>query len=48
VRTNGEVLTWGENVSCQLGRRAGNASRVPGLVMRNAIAIAAASDHTWC
>jgi alpha-tubulin suppressor-like RCC1 family protein len=46
LRTNGEVLTWGENVSCQLGRRAGNASRAPGLVMRNAIAIAAASDHS--
>jgi hypothetical protein len=46
LRTNGEVLTWGENVSCQLGRAGGNASRTPGLVMRNAIAIAAASDHT--
>ncbi|MEO5819505.1 MAG: hypothetical protein ABIT71_03305, partial [Vicinamibacteraceae bacterium] len=46
LRTNGEVLTWGENVSCQLGRRAGNASRTPGVVMRNGIAIAAASDHT--
>jgi alpha-tubulin suppressor-like RCC1 family protein len=69
LRTNGDVLTWGENVSCQLGRAAGNtnaeaegqrrrqvdgaatrrstnSSRTPGLVMRNAIAIAAAADHT--
>ena len=46
LRTNGEVLTWGENVSCQLGRAAGNASRTPAVVMRNGIAIAAASDHT--
>jgi alpha-tubulin suppressor-like RCC1 family protein len=46
LRTNGEVLTWGENVSCQLGRAGGNASRTPALVMRNAIGVAAASDHT--
>lgn len=46
LRTNGEVLTWGENVSCQLGRASGNASRTPAVMMRNATAIAAASDHT--
>ena len=47
LRSNGEVLTWGENVSCQLGRASrGNSGRAPALVMRNAAAIAAASDHT--
>ena len=46
LRTNGDVLTWGDNVGCQLGRAGGNASRTPGLVMRNATAVAAASDHT--
>lgn len=46
LRTNGEVLTWGENVSCQLGRAGGNASRSPAVMMRNAVAIAAASDHS--
>jgi len=44
---NGDVLTWGENVSCQLGRASrGNAGRTPTLVMRNAAGIAAAADHT--
>ena len=53
LRTNGDVLTWGDNVSCQLGRAAGNGSRTPGngsrtpgIVMRNATAVAAASEHT--
>ena len=47
LRTNGEVLTWGENLYCQLGRGSrGNSGRGPGLVMRNAKAIAAAADHT--
>lgn len=47
LRTNGEVLTWGDNVYCQLGRASrGNAGRTPTLVMRNARMIAAASDHT--
>jgi hypothetical protein len=46
LRSNGDVLTWGDNVSCQLGRTAGNGSRTPGIVMRNAVAIAAAADHT--
>ena len=46
LRTNGDVLTWGDNVGCQLGRPVtartlGN----PDLVMRNAKEIAAASDH---
>ena len=45
--TNGDVLTWGENVYCQLGRASrGNAGRTPAIVMRNARAIAAAGDHT--
>ena len=45
--TNGDVLTWGENVYCQLGRASrGNAGRTPAIVMRNATAIAAAGDHT--
>ena len=46
LKTNGDVLTWGENVMCQLGRGAGNVSATPGLVMRNGKEIAAASDHT--
>ncbi|HEX8029317.1 MAG TPA: hypothetical protein VF491_12675 [Vicinamibacterales bacterium] len=47
LRSNGDVLTWGENVYCQLGRGSrGNSGRTPELVMRNAKAIAAASDHT--
>jgi alpha-tubulin suppressor-like RCC1 family protein len=46
LRTNGDVLTWGDNVGCQLGRPVtartlGN----PDLVMRNAKEIAAASEH---
>jgi hypothetical protein len=47
LRTNGEVLTWGENVYCQLGRGSrGNSSRTPAVMMRNAKEVAAASDHT--
>ena len=47
LRTNGDVLTWGENVYCQLGRGSrGNSGRTPELVMRNGKAIAAAADHT--
>jgi alpha-tubulin suppressor-like RCC1 family protein len=46
LRTNGEILTWGENVSCQLGRAAGNSNRTPAVMMRNGIAIAAAADHS--
>ena len=47
LRTNGEVLTWGDNVYCQLGRASrGNASRAPAVVMRNSAMVAAASDHT--
>jgi alpha-tubulin suppressor-like RCC1 family protein len=46
LRANGDVLSWGDNVGCQLGRRAGNSSAVPTLVMRNAREIAAASDHS--
>jgi alpha-tubulin suppressor-like RCC1 family protein len=41
LRTNGEVLTWGENVSCQLGRGSrGTVDPRPVVVMRNAIASA--------
>ena len=46
LRTNGDVLSWGENVGCQLGRRAGNRNATPAIVMRNAKQIAAASDHS--
>lgn len=47
LRTSGEVLTWGENISCQLGRSSrGNSGREPVVMMRNVRAIAAASDHT--
>lgn len=47
LRTNGEVLTWGENVYCQLGRASkGNSGRTPVVVMRNVKNVAAASDHT--
>ena len=47
LRTNGDVLTWGENVYCQLGPASrGTSGRTPELVMRNARAIAAAADHT--
>src|SRR5687767_13388646 len=47
LRTNGEVLTWGENVYCQLGRASkGNSGRSPVVVMRNVKEVAAASDHT--
>ena len=45
--TNGDVLTWGENIYCQLGRASrGNSGRAPAIVMRNVKQIAAASDHT--
>ena len=46
LRNNGDVVTWGGNVGCQLGRRAGNRDATPGLVLRNVKEIAAASDHT--
>lgn len=46
LRNNGDVLTWGDNVGCQLGRASrGNYDANPALVMRNAKEIAAASDH---
>ena len=44
LRNNGEVVTWGNNVGCQLGRRAGNSCGEPGLVLRNAVQVAAASE----
>jgi alpha-tubulin suppressor-like RCC1 family protein len=45
MRNNGEVVTWGNNVGCQLGRRGGNRAAEPALVMRNARQIAAAGEH---
>lgn len=42
---NGDVLTWGDNVMCQLGRAGGNSSATPGLALRNAVEIAAGADH---
>ena len=46
LRTNGEVLTWGDNVGCQLGRRSGNVNATPAVMMRNVKQIAAAGSHT--
>ena len=46
LRTNGEIFTWGNNVGCQLGRRAGNRNGEPGLVLRNGMQVAAAADHS--
>ena len=46
LRTNGEVITWGNNVGCQLGRRAGNRNVEPGLVLRNGVQVVAASEHS--
>ncbi len=47
LKSNGDVLTWGENVYCQLGRASkGNSGRTPEIVMRNGKVIAAAADHT--
>ena len=46
LRTNGEVVTWGNNVGCQLGRRAGNRNAEPGLVLRNGVQVVAASEHS--
>ncbi len=43
---NGDVLTWGDNVMCQLGRPGGNSAATPGLALRNAVQVAAASDHS--
>src|SRR5688572_8001596 len=48
LRNNGEVLTWGENLFCQLGRpSSGNTASVPTLVMRNVKQIAAANTHAF-
>jgi len=46
LRNNGDVFTWGDNVTCQLGRAGGNRSTTPGQVLRNIKEIAAASAHT--
>ena len=46
LKNNGDVFTWGDNVSCQLGRTAGNRSATPGQVLRNIKEIATASVHT--
>lgn len=46
LRSNGDVLTWGNNVFCQLGRPSpGNTAATPTLVMRNVKEIAVASQH---
>ena len=46
LKNNGDVLTWGDNVTCQLGRAGGNRSATPGLVLRNIKEVAAAAAHT--
>ena len=46
LKNNGDVFTWGDNVTCQLGRRAGNRSATPGQVLRNIKEVAAAAVHT--
>jgi hypothetical protein len=46
LENHGDVLTGGDNVSCQLGRPAGNRSATPGLVLRNIKGVAAAAAHT--
>jgi hypothetical protein len=46
LKNNGDVLTWGENVTCQLGRAAANRSAAPGQVLRNIKEVAAAGAHT--
>ena len=46
LRNNGEIVTWGNNVGCQLGRRTGNRSGDPGLVLRNGVHVVAAADHS--
>ncbi len=46
LKNNGDVLTWGDNVTCQLGRVGGNRSATPGQVLRNIKEVAAAAAHT--
>lgn len=47
LRDNGDVLTWGDNVMCQLGRATkGNTGPTPTVVMRNAKEIAVGPMHT--
>ena len=46
LRTNGDVLTWGNNVFCGLGRPSGNRSATPDVVLRNIKEIAAAEAHS--
>ena len=46
LRSNGDVVTWGYGVGCQLGRGSkGNQDPAPGIVLRHGKQIAAASDH---
>ena len=45
LRNNGDVLTWGAQGACTLGRRASRNGEAPALIMRNAREIAAAVDH---
>jgi alpha-tubulin suppressor-like RCC1 family protein len=51
LRSNGDVLTWGKNENCRLGRNTntkngGIAAHIPTVVMRNAKAIAAAGTKS--
>ncbi len=47
LRSNGDILSWGDAIMCQLGRGTkGNTGPIPTLVMRNGIEIAAASEHS--
>ena len=46
LRSNGDVLTWGDNVMCQLGRRGGTRGGTPELMLRNGTQVAAAAEHS--
>ena len=46
LRTNGDVLTWGDNVFCQLGRASSTNAAGPQVVLRNAKEITASGEHT--
>lgn len=47
LRTNGDVLTWGDNVSCQLGRpTTRNSVALPEVMLRNIREIAVSGSHS--
>jgi alpha-tubulin suppressor-like RCC1 family protein len=47
LRNNGDVLTWGDNLFCQLGRPSSrNSAARPEVVLRNAREIAVSGNHT--